>query len=88
MDLLEKKRNSLLRPAAQNKQQTEWTNVLAKYTYLHSDRTAINKCRQVLNLKTPEESDAAEEGQESEILGYRRSMFSVREGEIVASVLF
>ena len=35
-------------------------------------------------LKTPEESDVAEEGQESKNLGYRRSM----EGEIVASVLF
>ena len=37
---------------------------------------------------TPEESDAAEEGQESENIGYRRSVFLVREGEIVASVLF
>ena len=37
---------------------------------------------------TPEESDAAEEEQKSENLGYRRSMFLAREGEIVASVLF
>ena len=61
--------------------------MLAKYTYLHSDRHHYQQVQTSLELEetlTPEESDAVEEGQEIENLGHRRSV----EGEIMASVLF